>query len=159
MNHQLSSSAQRVQSALNKFGVEFQVIELPQSTRTAKEAADTIGCSVSQIVKSLIFKAKTSGEAILVLASGTNRVDESKVSAALGEPIEKADANFVRAKTGFAIGGVSPVGHLNPIKTFLDSDLFQFEELWAAAGTPNTVFKLNSSDLMKLCGGLQIAVK
>jgi prolyl-tRNA editing enzyme YbaK/EbsC (Cys-tRNA(Pro) deacylase) len=153
MTKQLSPNAQRVQDALRQHGVMCEVVELSQSTRTAKEAADAIGCGVAQIAKSLVFKAKHTKRPILVIASGVNRVDEKKVAQFIGEPIEKADADFVRKRTGFAIGGVAPVGHLEKIETFIDEDLFGYEEIWAAAGTPHAVFRLTPGELKKLTGG------
>jgi prolyl-tRNA editing enzyme YbaK/EbsC (Cys-tRNA(Pro) deacylase) len=153
MSSELSRSAARVQMALNAAGIVARVVELPASTRTAVDAANAVGCEVAQIAKSLIFRGANSGEPILVVASGSNRVDEQRIAAAAGEPIVKADASFVKERTGFAIGGVPPVGHLAPIRTFVDSDLLRFERIWAAAGTPNAVFELKSSDLGKLTGG------
>jgi prolyl-tRNA editing enzyme YbaK/EbsC (Cys-tRNA(Pro) deacylase) len=150
---ELSASAQKVQAALTALGLPCRVVELPSSTRSAQEAADSIGTTVQQIVKSLVFKGKTSGQAVLVEASGINRVSEKKVAALLGEPIEKADADFVRAHTGFVIGGVPPVGHAGPIRTFIDADLMQYSVIWAAAGTPNAVFELTPPDLLKMTGG------
>jgi prolyl-tRNA editing enzyme YbaK/EbsC (Cys-tRNA(Pro) deacylase) len=133
-------------------------MELPQSTRTAADAAKAIGCEVGQIAKSLVFRAIESGSAVLVIASGTNRVNESAIAAAIGEPIGKADADFVRARTGFAIGGVPPIGHPEPIRTFIDEDLLRFDRIWAAAGTPNAVFELSPADLGQLTGGSVIRV-
>src|SRR6266550_2598859 len=130
-----------VQSALDAAGIEARVVELAASTRTAAEAAAAIGCSVAQIAKSLVFRGR-SGEAILVIASGTNRVDEKKLAALAGEPIAKADADFVRERTGYAIGGVPPAGHASPLRTFIDRDLLLFDLIWAAAGTPHAVFEL-----------------
>ena len=118
---------------INEFGLKLNVMELSDSTRTAQEAANTIGCTVSQIAKSLIFKGKTSQNPILIITSGTNRVNEK---------VGKADADFVSEHTDFAIGGIPPIGHKNPITTFIDEDLMQYDEIWAAAGTPNSVFKL-----------------
>lgn len=155
----LSASAQRVQDALAAKGFSLAVVELPQSTRTSAEAAAAVGVSVSQIVKSLIFRAAGSDRAVLVLASGSNRVDEAAVAALLDEPIGKADPEFVRARTGFAIGGVSPVGHLEPLPTFIDEDLLTYETLWAAAGTPNAVFRLTPEELVRLTGGVVAKVK
>jgi len=152
-NPALSSSARRVQDALAKLGFTLNVVELPQSTRTAVEAAAAVGASVGQIVKSLIFRGADSGRAILVLASGPNRVDEAKVAALLGEPLAKADADFVRAHTGFVIGGVPPVGHSEPMPTFIDEDLLAFDSLWAAAGTPNAVFQLAPRELVAMSQG------
>lgn len=134
-------------------GLNNEVRELPAATRSAAEAAAAIGCQVAQIAKSLVFKTKGSGKAVLVIASGVNRVDEKKVAGYLGEPIERADADLVRQKTGFAIGGVPPVGHSEKLETFIDEDLLQHEAIWAAAGTPNAVFQLTPADLVKATGG------
>lgn len=149
----LSTSAQKVQNALIERGTDLKVIEFTESTRTSAEAAERVGVSVGQIAKSLIFKAKTSGKPVLVIASGANRVDEKKIAALLGEKITRADPDFAREATGFVIGGIPPFGHSQPITTFLDSDLFQHEIIWAAAGTPNAVFKLTPSQLQALAGG------
>ncbi len=123
------------------------MIELPRSTRTSQEAADAVGCALGQIAKSIIFRAARSDRAVLVLTSGANRVSESAVAELLGEPLGKADASFVRARTGFVIGGVPPVGHAEPLVTFIDEDLLQCAEIWAAAGTPNALFKLTPAEL------------
>ena len=155
----LSPSAQRVQDALTRLSLTLQVVELPDSTRSAAEAAEAIGCSVGQIAKSLIFKTKGSERPILVIASGPNRVDLNKIAALVGEKITKADADFVRKHTGFAIGGVPPVGHSQPVNTFIDEDLLAYEEIWAAAGTPNAVFRLTGEDLVRATGGNVIGVK
>lgn len=153
MNHELSSSAQRVQEYLVARGLELRVVELPDSTRTAPEAAQAVGCQVGQIVKSLIFRAKRSGRAVLVLASGANRVNEARLEALIGEPLGKADADFVRQQTGFAIGGVPPVAHAHPMLTFIDQHLLQYAEIWAAAGTPHAVFRLSPEELVSLTSG------
>jgi prolyl-tRNA editing enzyme YbaK/EbsC (Cys-tRNA(Pro) deacylase) len=158
LSQSLSASAQRVQDALRAKNVACRVVELPASTRSAKEAAEAIGCRVPQIVKSLIFTGKQSGAPILVLASGSNRVNESRLQALVGEPIAKASADFVREKTGFAIGGVPPVGHAEPIAAYIDEDLLQYDEIWAAAGTPHAVFKLTPDDLLKIASGQVAAV-
>jgi prolyl-tRNA editing enzyme YbaK/EbsC (Cys-tRNA(Pro) deacylase) len=159
MAKELSSSARKVQDALEARGFACQVVELPASTRTAKEAAQAIGCRVEQIVKSLIFKGQQSGKPILVVASGTNRVNEKRLGELAGEPIEKASADFVRQHTGFAVGGVPPTGHLEPIETFIDEDLLQHEEIWAAAGTPFAVFRLTPADLQAMTGGEVVSIK
>ena len=159
MSEELSSSAQKVQQALNGLGLRLQVVELPGSTRTALEAAQAVGCQVGQIVKSLVFKAKRSERPILVIASGQNRVDEKRIEALIGEPLGKADADFVRQRTGFVIGGVSPVGHLEKLETYIDQDLLQFDELWAAAGTPNAVFRLKPAELLQMTGGQVAEIK
>lgn len=155
----LKKSAEKVQTALNKFGFELNVMELPVSTRTAQEAANAIGCTVSQIAKSLIFKGKTSQNPILIIASGSNRVNEKEIKKYVGEKLEKADAKFVLEHTGFAIGGIPPVGHKTKIITFIDEDLMQYDEIWAAAGTPNAVFKLTPKILAKITKGNIINVK
>lgn len=149
----LSKSAQSVQNVLEEKGLETNVVELPASTRTAEEAANTIGCEVKQIVKSLIFKTKQSNRPILVLASGPNRVNEKAISKLVSEKIGKADADFTREVTGFAIGGIPPVGHKEKIETYIDEDLLILDEVWAAAGTPNAVFSLKSKDLQALTDG------
>lgn len=155
----LSSSAQKIQDLLFKLGSNFQVIEFTESTRTAQEAADRVGCQVGQIVKSMIFKSLESDKGILVLTSGANRVDEKKISQYTAETIKRADPDFVRSMTGFAIGGVPPVGHTHPLETYIDEDLMQYDSVWAAAGTPNAVFKLTSSNLVKITLGKVVRVK
>lgn len=128
------------------------VSTFPEGTRTAADAAAAIGCDVSQIVKSLVF-ARASGEPLLVLASGRSQVDEGKLERLVGEPVGKADAAFVRAATGQAIGGVAPAGHPQPIETLVDEDLMGLDEVWAAAGTPRTVFSLTPAELVVLTSG------
>lgn len=149
----LSPSAAKVQAALEARGFSFEVQELAGSTRTAAEAAAAIGCTVAQIAKSIVFRAVDSGRAVLVVASGANRVDEKAVAALLGENLGKADAGFVRAETGFVIGGVPPIGHDKPLPIFIDEDLLAFDEIWAAAGTPFAVFRLDPRALADLTGG------
>jgi prolyl-tRNA editing enzyme YbaK/EbsC (Cys-tRNA(Pro) deacylase) len=159
MTEALSPSAQKVQTTLQELGLDIQVVELPASTRTAVEAAQAIGCQVGQIAKSLLFKKMHSGEALLVVASGSNRVNEEKIGALIGESIGKADADFVRQQTGFVIGGVPPVGHNQVIHTLIDEDLMQYTEIWAAAGTPKAVFRLLPTDLQKITLGQVVQVK
>ncbi len=156
---ELTASAQRVQDALTAHGVDCQVVELAASTRTAQEAAEAVGCEVGQIVKSLIFRSKHSGRAVLVLASGANRVDEQKLRALLGEQVTKPNADFVRAQTGYAIGGVPPLGHVQPLETFIDEELLQYDEIWAAAGTPHAVFRLRAEDLQRVTDGRVVEIK
>ena len=156
---ELTPSARRVQEALAQLGYSLQVVELPDSTRTAQEAAQAIGCQVGQIVKSLVFKAKRSERPILIIASGANRVNEKRIEAFIGEPLGKADADFVRLHTGFAIGGVPPVGHLTRLETFIDQDLLQYERVWAAAGTPHAVFELNPAELPAMTGGRVVGIQ
>ncbi|WXL24197.1 YbaK/EbsC family protein [Ectopseudomonas mendocina] len=137
----LSKRAQHFQDMLNQRGLNLTVQELPDSTRTADDAARALNCEKAQIVKSLVFRTE-SNSPVLVLASGPTRVNEKAIERILGEPLSKADAGFVKAVTGFAIGGVPPFGHKEPIQLFVDEDLLRFDELWAAAGTPNAVFKI-----------------
>ena len=155
----LSSSAQKVQDLLISLGFDCKVIEFAESTRTAQEAADRAGCTLGQITKSLIFKGKTSHKPILVLTSGSNRVDEKIISEYAGEHIVRADADFVRAVTGFAIGGVPPLGHAQKMETYLDEDLLQYATIWAAAGTPNAIFELTPDNLQKMTDGKVVRVK
>ncbi len=153
MNETLSAAADRVRRALTEKGFDFAVRELPTSTRTAKEAADAVGCGVAEIAKSLIFRGVISGDALLVIAGGNNRVSETRLEELAGEPIGKADAAFVREKTGFAIGGVPPTGHLQPLRTWIDADLLNHARIWAAAGTPNALFELDPRKLSDMTGG------
>lgn len=149
---ELPPSARRVQELLRANGLSSRVVELPDSTRTAKDAAAAIGCRVEQIAKSLVFRRSDDGEAVLVIASGTNRVDERLLFDLLHCAVEKADADFVRSKTGFAIGGVSPVGHETPLQTIVDEDLLDLDTIWAAGGTPHAVFSLPPADLVRITG-------
>jgi prolyl-tRNA editing enzyme YbaK/EbsC (Cys-tRNA(Pro) deacylase) len=155
----LSPSAQKIQNLLNSLGYDYAVIEHAESTRTAQEAADRAGCELGQIVKSLIFRGKTSGKPILVLTSGANRVDEKRISGYAGESISRADADFVRTVTGFAIGGVPPIGHHEKMETYLDEDFLSHQTIWAAAGTPNAIFELKTADLQKMTDGKIVQVK
>jgi prolyl-tRNA editing enzyme YbaK/EbsC (Cys-tRNA(Pro) deacylase) len=131
---------------------------MPASTRTAADAAAACGCNVGQIVKSLIFNGKITKAPYLILASGANRVDENKVEHVIGEAIVRPDANFVREVSGFAIGGIPPIGHSSKIRTFLDEDLLQYETVWAAAGTPNAVFAVNPARLRDAAFAETIAI-
>ncbi len=155
----LSSSAQRVQNALNAIGLRLEVVELSSSTRTSAEAAMAVGCDVAQIAKSLIFRTCHTDKPVLVIASGANRVNEKRIAELMGEDICKANADYVRQHTGFAIGGVPPVGHLEQIPTFIDEDLLRFGEIWAAAGTPHALFKLSPEDLLRATSGKVISVQ
>ena len=159
MSNPLSSSAQRVQDALAALGFGgHTVLELPDSTRTAVEAAAAIGCTVEQIVKSLVFKGRQSDKPVLVVASGPNRVNTQTITALVGEPVDKPDADYVRARTGYVIGGVPPVGHSEPLVTFIDQDLLKYDTIWAAAGTPRAVFELTPDALVRMTGGQVIDV-
>lgn len=143
----LTPKAQKIQDLLYELGYEYQVIEYADSTRTASEAAERAGCQLGQIVKSLIFRGKDSNKPILVLTSGSNRVDERKITALVGESILRADANFVHDVTGFSIGGVPPIGHAQQIETYFDQDLLQYPTVWAAAGAESAIFELTPGDL------------
>jgi len=154
----LPAAAARVQAAAEALGLAVEVRVMPDSTRTAVEAAAACGCEVGQIVKSLIFKGKTSGKPILLLVSGSNRVDEKGVAAMLGEALTRPDADFVRAATGFAIGGIPPLGHAARVDTWIDEDLLQYLTVWAAAGTPNAVFAVNPAKLRDAVGARAIRV-
>lgn len=145
-----AASALKVQAVL---GPDYAVLEFDASTRTAAEAAAAIGCSVVAIAKSLVFRAEPSGRAVLAIVSGVDRVDERKLGALVGERIGRADPDFVRETTGFAIGGVPPLGHAATLLTFIDAGLDGFETVWAAAGTPNAVFRVTPTDLLRLTGG------
>ena len=144
---------QRVREYLRSVGVDALVTEMPTTTRTAKEAAKVIGCSVAQIAKSIIFRAALSGRPVLVIASGANRVNEHHMSELIGEQIEMATPDFVQESTGFEIGGVPPVGHCRPIETWIDRDLLQFDIIWAAAGTPFAVFSIRPDQLQSITAG------
>jgi len=149
----LKPSAQKVQDALAERGFENQVRELPDSTRTAAEAAAAVGCRVEQIAKSLVFVARPSGRAVLVIASGSHRVDVGRLAAVVGEQVEKPDADFVRERTGFAIGGVPPIGHAEALLTVVDEDLLRLDAIWAAAGHANAVFPLTPAELVAMTRG------
>src|SRR6266853_3964783 len=145
------SAPQRVQAALSAAGIAGRIEEFPSSTRTAQEAADAVGTSVGQIVKSLVFLA--GGAPVLALVSGANRLDPARLGALTGLDIGEADADAVRRATGYSIGGVPPTGFPAPIPTFVDRDLLQYDVLWAAAGTPRHVFPIAPRDLVRITGG------
>jgi Cys-tRNA(Pro) deacylase len=155
----LKGSAQKVQDALVARGYKNQVIEFADSTRTAEEAAAAVGCTVGQIAKSLLFRGATSQRPLLVITSGANRVHEKRAARHIGEKLEMADAEFVHQSTGFVIGGVPPVGHAQPLSTYIDQDLLQYESIWAAAGHPHAVFCLTPEELIVMTGGEVIEVK
>ncbi len=148
----LSPSAQRVQDALAAAGIASRVVEYDVPARTSAEAAAVLGCAVGQIAKSLVFRA-ASGAPVLVIASGAHRVDEAKVAALAGEPIGKADAAFVRAATGYAIGGIPPFAHGQPMPAFVDRNLVQYATVYAAGGTPHAMFPIAPADLVRVAGG------
>jgi prolyl-tRNA editing enzyme YbaK/EbsC (Cys-tRNA(Pro) deacylase) len=149
-----SPSVERVRQALARAQLDSEIVELPGAARTAKAAAEFLGCEVAQIANSLVFRAEASERAFLVMSSGARRVDTGKLADLVGESIAKADADFVRRHTGFAIGGVAPVGH--PVKqVFVERTLSGYRELWAAAGHPHTVFRLSYPELVRITGGTQ----
>jgi prolyl-tRNA editing enzyme YbaK/EbsC (Cys-tRNA(Pro) deacylase) len=148
-----SSSVERVQDALRKRGLQAEVLELSSSTRTAVDAAATLGCEVAQIAKSLVF-VSADGRHVLVIASGINRVDEKKLAALFGQSLKRASADQVREMSGFAIGGVPPLAHKQePAAVFVDEDLLAHEVIWAAAGSPNAVVRLTGEELVAISGG------
>ena len=155
----LPEAARRVEAALRARGFANAVVEMPETTRSAADAARACGCTVAEIAKSIVFRAARSGRPVLVIASGANRVDERKVAEAIGEPIAKADAGYVRERTGFAIGGVAPVGLSEPPVILIDRDLMGLMTIWAAAGTPRAVFKLTPAELVRMTGAPVAEVK
>ena len=155
----LPKSADRVRKAAEALGLAIEIVEMATTTRTAAEAAAACGCPEGAIVKSLVFMGRQTGRPYLLLVSGANRVDEAKAATALGEPIVRGDARFVRTVTGYAIGGVSPIGHLRKTVPFMDADLLQYETVWAAAGTPIAVFPVDAARLRDATGATVIAVK
>jgi len=159
VNQSLKESAQRVQNKLLELGHPNKVVELPDSARTAQEAADAIGCEIAQIAKSIIFRMQQSDQPLLVVASGMNRVNEKRVAEVVQDKLGKADADYVRERTGFVIGGVAPLGHAEPIRTLIDEDLFQYDTLWAAAGHPKAVFELTPRELVAMTQGQVISIK
>src|SRR5688572_4053659 len=145
-------TAVRLSLRLRESGIESTVVEFEQPTRTSADAAAAIGCTVAEIAKSVVFRGKSSGQAVVVVASGANRVSEDKVAANVGEALARADADFVRASTGYVIGGVAPIGHAQPVKLLIDEDLRQYEKVWAAGGTPHSVFPLTPDELRSVTG-------
>lgn len=153
----VSKSLKRVRRALEEAGVAVDVLEMAEGTRTAADAAQAAGCHLDQIAKSIIFRAETTGEAVLFVTAGGNLVDAGKAGAVVGEPLGKADAGLIRQQTGFAIGGVSPVGHLTPIRAWYDPRLLEFEVVYAAAGTPRHIFAIDPKVLVDLAGAAPAA--
>jgi prolyl-tRNA editing enzyme YbaK/EbsC (Cys-tRNA(Pro) deacylase) len=154
----LAPSAARVAAAARDLGLDVTVVEHEVTARTAEDAALACGCAVGQIVKSLIFRGRRTKEPYLLLVSGANRVDEKAVAASIGEALKRTDADDVRAVTGYAIGGVPPLGHANPIATFLDRDLLAYDTVWAAGGTPFATFAVSPRALVEATGARVIAV-
>jgi len=151
-------STARVLAAAKAAGLAIEIVAMPRSTRTAEEAAAACGCAVGQIVKSLIFARADTGAPVLLLVSGTNRVDQDAVASAIGARLKRMDAESVRRATGFAIGGVAPLGSHAPLPTYIDEDLFAHEAIWAAAGAPNAVFRTTPGALEAACGATAIRV-
>ncbi|HMB75863.1 MAG TPA: YbaK/EbsC family protein [Kiloniellaceae bacterium] len=149
----LKAASRRVDAALSALGVDYEIRTHDSSARSAEEAAATVGCPVGQIAKSLIFRSADGERAVLAIASGGNRVDEKALAKLLGEKIGRADADFVRRQTGYAIGGVPPLAHAQEPVVFIDRDLMAYETIWAAAGTPNSVVRLQTADLPRITGG------
>jgi len=148
-----------VKKALAEFKLNLEILTFDESTKTASDAAKTINCEIGQIVKSLIFKTEDSQKPILILTSGVNKVNEKKAAKLIGEKIVKADADFVKNMTGFPIGGVPPIGHKNNIKVYMDKDLLNYNYVWAAAGTLNSVFKISTQILIQITNAEIICVK
>ena len=159
MTHESHAGVRRVREALEDLGFEARIVELERTARSAAEAADALGVRVEQIVKSLVLRGRETGRPVLVLAGGANRVNEERISDLVSEPVEMADAGYVREKTGFSIGGVPPVGHAERLLTFVDEDLLEEEEVWAAAGHTHVVFGLEPAGLVKSTGARVVAVK
>ena len=159
MSKEPGSRVKKVQQTLKSLGFSDEIVVFPDSTRTAIEAAQAVGCSVGQIVKSLVFRGAQSHKPVLALVSGANRVNEKRLGLLFGEEIEKADADFVRQHTGFAVGGVPPGGHAEHLATFIDRDLLQYDEIWAAAGSPHAVFRLTPNDLQRMTVGEVVALQ
>ncbi|MFL1676998.1 YbaK/EbsC family protein [Paenibacillus thiaminolyticus] len=149
----INDRVQAVQDKLEELGFANRVVVLPDSARTAQEAAEAIGCEVAQIAKSIIFRMKQSEKPLLVVASGTNRINEKRIGQEIGEKLGKADADFVREHTGFVIGGIPPIGHKEQIVTLIDEDLLPYAEIWAAAGHPHAVFPLTPQELIGMTSG------
>lgn len=152
----MKDSSRRVQDILNQYGLDLKIIEFKELTRTSQEAANAIGCEVGQIAKTLIFRGKTTSKPICVVASGKNRVNEKKIAEYVGEEIEKPDAQYVLQHTGFAIGGVPPIGY--DLKPLIDEDIMAYAEIWAAAGTPHSVFRLSPSHLLQITEGRVVKI-
>ncbi len=159
VNPQAAETVRRVQSSLERFGLGLKILELPRSTRTAREAARALGCDPGCIVKSIVFRGERTGKAYLVETSGVNRVDPGRLANLAGEPVEIAPPGFVEERTGFPVGGVAPVGHRQALETFLDEDLFKHAALWAAAGSDNTMFSLTPAQLQMITRGKTARIK
>ena len=153
-----SPSVERVVRALRAAGIDSPIVELPGAAHTAKLAAQFLGCELGQIANSLVFRGASSDAAYLVMSSGARRVDTGRLAAVAGEAMAKADAEFVRTATGFAIGGVAPVGHTGELRRYVERSLAAYPEIWAAAGHPNTVFRLTYPELVRITGGAEVDI-
>ena len=149
----MKAANQRVANQLEQYGIDFEIRLLPDAVRTAKLAAEALSCDVGQIANSLIFRDTDSGRAVLIMCAGDRRVDLDKVRRLAGISLGKADADFVRRETGFAIGGVPPVAHASPLRCLLDASLQRHDEIWAAAGTPESIFRMTPGQLQRITGG------
>jgi prolyl-tRNA editing enzyme YbaK/EbsC (Cys-tRNA(Pro) deacylase) len=158
MGDKLPKSAQKVAKRAAELGLAVTIFEMAASTRTAAEAAAACSCRAGQIVKSLVFRGRTTGRALLILVSGDNRVDIKRVASDIGEAIERPDADWVRAETGYAIGGIPPLGHDRPLATFMDRALIAYATVWAAAGTPSCVMEIDPKGLATVTGARMIDV-
>lgn len=154
----MSKSMKRVKAAIAAAGLETEVVILPDGARTAADAARAVDCAVGQIAKSMIFEGERSGALKLLLVSGAHDVPLDRAEALFGEPLQRADAKRVRSETGFAIGGVAPIGHLDEIETWMDRALLSFERVWGAAGTPHSVFPITPEALQKATGAQLFAL-
>jgi Cys-tRNA(Pro) deacylase len=159
MTTPLKDSARRVQQVLQQHNLDIQVVEFKDTTRSAQEAADTIGCEIGQIAKTLIFKGEYNARPICIIVSGKNKVNEKKIERLVEQAIEKPDADFVLKHTGFAIGGVPPVGYTLDIDPLIDQDLMSYKEIWVAAGTPFSVFNITPNNLVRITGGRLVDIK
>jgi prolyl-tRNA editing enzyme YbaK/EbsC (Cys-tRNA(Pro) deacylase) len=153
----MSESVERVRAALLAAGHADTISEFPEGTRTSQDAANAVGCTVAQIAKSIVLR--TGEQVVLVVASGPNRVDLAKIAAALGAPVKSADGRWVRDVTGFAIGGVPPIGHTGNVRIFIDADLMALDPVWAAAGSPRHVFRTTPQELARMTGGMVMEVR
>ncbi len=151
----MSKSLKRVRAALQSAGLQVTVLEMHEETRTAKQAADAAGCALDQIAKSIMFRCERTGDAVLFITSGGNTVNPARASALAGGPLGKANAALIRAQTGFAIGGVAPIGHLTPPRAWFDTRLLAFDLVYGAAGTPRHVFPIAPGDLLRLSGATE----
>jgi prolyl-tRNA editing enzyme YbaK/EbsC (Cys-tRNA(Pro) deacylase) len=150
----MSKSLKRVANEAQELGLDIEIIQLTIPTKTAQEAANAMECDVDQILKSIIFLGQDTGKCVLFMTAGGNLVDETKASALVGEPLGRADAAIIREQTGFAIGGVSPLGHISDVRKFMDTRLLEYPSIWAAAGTPHSMFSIEPETLRSASGAI-----